>query len=273
MAVRRIPAAAFGLSLLLCTGMGRAQDAPSSEAALPTAAITPRATLMPLPENYAKKFGTGAAGAQAAAQVLLNRKSSRESITEALDAVTYYGHEGARALLAFTTRQLRRNQEERANDTSWYIPIADAMAKVPDTASLGPLLHWARYGDDPALRSKALKVMAMLVANAAYDVPTGDANGSTVHITGMVTHHDIRSLGNSITLDDLGAIKAMGERLLADPQTPASVRQEATTLMWWVNAREEQDKKAVESLRAMGNGETPPDGSGYGGFGTPPTAE
>lgn len=223
---------------------------------------------MPLPEKYARKFGAGATGAKAVVKVLLNPRSTRESITEALDAATFYGRDGARTLHAFAVKIILKNQEQSIRDTSWYIPIVDAMAKVPSSTNLGTLHQWALVGGDPVLRGKAFKALSLLVANAAYEIPAGEGRNVHLSVSSMATHQGWNSLGDSILREDLAPTRNMTQRVLDDPKTPQSVRQEAETLMWWINAREEQDQKALARLR----GEPAPEGTGVGGFGTPPPA-
>jgi len=265
--VRVGPALALGL----LAGAPLFAQSPGNVSSPKVAATVKKPVGLPVPEKYAKQFGTGATGARAALNRLVNSNSSREQITEALDAVTYYGHEGARALFTFTGRQLRRNNVEKAGDTSWYLPAVEAMARVPDTVNAEVLLHFARYGGDPALRARALEALGVLVANARYSAPMG-RDGSIVRFSGVTADQGWHSLGESITREQQDAIKKMAERVKAEKGVPQTVRQEAERVLWWVSMREQQEQRAQTMSASPQNGAYAP-GTGGGGFGTPPATE
>lgn len=254
------------IGLLAVVSTARADTAPANRPGTPA---TPRHQVNGpnLPDNLARKFGRGAAGAETAKRVLSNKDASVEDVQDALSALTYHGHTGATALAGFAAEQARRHRGGENASAPWNLPIAMMMAKAPDRCNLMTALRWAENGEDPRLRVAALNVLTSLVASAANETALKGGAQRYDLIPRTAALQGWRSVGESIHGEDLNAINVVLRRTRKTAPPTPDESNARMPLEWWINTHEGQARGAGAPAPPRLPGAPAP---GRGGFGAPP---
>jgi len=267
--VRVGPALALGL----LAGAPLFAQSPGNVSSPKVAATARKPVGLPLPEKYAKQFGTGARGAQAAARVLENENATREQLMEALGALTYYGHDGAQALGAAALRLERESSRGAMDAAALTVAIALAMMKVPDRGNTEILTRWAESGKEVKLRVAALNGLTELITSAGYEGPRGSER-PFMRIYGQPSPaRPWHSVGERILPGDFETIERLHHRTRPTEQTSVDERHAWESFDWWVNARKAPGRNASGPGPTVRNGGPLPPGTGGGGFGTSPATE